>query len=344
MSSLSKEQLRKEIIESLLIFLLGSCLEVFALCQCWEDVSKAIIEGTYSGFSWLLLWKGSVFLVRLLDRWVDWLRFPLRRLIATGIGVTLLVYCTTFTMHFLYNYIIYETPLPDIFERYTFYWVNNVLFVTYAINIVMHGRGFLINWKQAAIDIERMKTEQVASQYESLKNQVNPHFLFNSLNALSSLVYDDQKAAVQFIRKLSEVYRYVLDKKDQEVVPIKDEMAFVQSYIFLQKIRFGDNLILNIEGKEPPGFVPPLAIQVLVENAIKHNVVSSAKPLEINITYKRADVVVSNVINLKKTKDSTGTGLENLKARYAYLSNVPVDISDKDGVFKILLPVLNLKS
>ncbi|MDW3191331.1 MAG: sensor histidine kinase [Cytophagales bacterium] len=343
MSKPNKAQLRKDIIESLLIFLLGFCLEVFVFCQCWSPWDNALIQGSYSGFSWLLLWKGSVYLVSLLDRWVDWLRFPLRRLIATAIGVTLLVTAATFINHFIFQYAIYRTPLPDIFARYSFSWVSNVLWVTYGINIIMHGRGFLMNWKQAAIDIERMKTEQVASQYESLKNQVNPHFLFNSLNALSSLVYDDQKAAVQFIRKLSEVYRYVLDKKDQEVVPVKDEMAFVESYIYLQKIRFGDNLQLSIEGEQSAGFVPPLAIQVLVENAIKHNVVSSAKPLEIKIAYKRADIEVSNVINLKKTKDSTGTGLENLKARYAYLSNVPVDISDKEGVFKVLLPVLNLK-
>lgn len=343
MNKLSKAQLRKEVIESFLIFLLGASLEVFAFCQCWDDLNNAAIQGTFSGFSWLLLWKGSVYLVSLLDRWVDWLRFPLRRLIATFIGVSLLVFVSTFLIHFIYHYIVFRTELPAIFERYSFSQFYYIMLVTIGINAIMHGRGFLINWKQAAIDIERMKTEQVASQYESLKNQVNPHFLFNSLNALSSLVYDDQKAAVLFIRKLSEVYRYVLDKKDQEVVPVKDEMAFVQSYIFLQKIRFGDNLELTIEGEEIAGFVPPLAIQVLVENAIKHNVVSTAKPLEIKIIYKRADVVVSNIINLKKTKDSTGTGLENLKARYAYLSNVPVDISDKEGVFKVLLPVLNLK-
>lgn len=344
MSKLTKEQLRKEILESLMIFLLGALLEIFAFCQCWDNWNDISLQGSYSGFTWLLLWKGSVYLVRLLNRWVDWLRFPLRRLIATAIGVCILVYASTFLIHFLYHYILFKTALPDIFKYFSISEVNIVVFVTLGINAIMHGRGFLINWKQAAIDIERMKTEQVASQYESLKNQVNPHFLFNSLNALSSLVYDDQKKAVQFIRKLSEVYRYVLDKKDQEVVPIKDEISFVASYVFLQKIRFGENLILTVEGEEPAGFVPPLAIQVLVENAIKHNVVSTAKPLEIKITYKRADVVVSNVINLKKTKDSTGTGLENLKARYAFLSNVPVEISDRDGVFKVLLPVLNLKS
>lgn len=343
MSEINKVKLRKEIIESLLIFLLGATIQITFACQCWNELGPATIQGSYSGFLWLFLWKGSVYLVELLNRWVDWLRFPVRRLFATLIGVCLLVWFITFILHFTYNYIVYKTELPDIFSSYGFSQFYEVVIVAILVNIVMHGRGFLLNWKQAAIDIERMKTEQVASQYESLKNQVNPHFLFNSLNALSSLVYDDQKAAVQFIRKLSEVYRYVLDKKDQEVVPVKDEMAFVESYIYLQKIRFGDNLQLKIEGEESSGFVPPLAIQVLVENAIKHNVVSSAKPLEIKIQYKRADIEVSNVINLKKTKDSTGTGLENLKARYAYLSNVPVDISDKEGVFKVLLPVLNLK-
>ncbi len=192
----SNQQLRKEIIESLLIFSLGASMQVFLSCQCWDELNKALIQGSYAGFMWLLLWKGSVYLVSLLDRWVDWLRFPLRRLFASVIGVSLLVFAGTFIIHFIYEYIVYKTPLPDIFTQYTFSWVSNVLIVTYAINIIMHGRGFLLNWKQAAIDIERMKTEQVASQYQSLKNQVNPHFLFNSLNALSSLVYDDQKAAV----------------------------------------------------------------------------------------------------------------------------------------------------
>ena len=103
----------------------------------------------------------------------------------------------------------------------------------------MHGRGFLIAWRQAAIDNEKLKTEQVAIQYNSLKNQVNPHFLFNSFNALSSLVYEDQDKAVEFIRKLSQVYRYVLDRKDEEVVPVEEELSFASNFIFLQKIRFG---------------------------------------------------------------------------------------------------------
>ena len=265
MNKLEKEQIRKEVVESLLIFLMGAAFEIFIFCQCWEDLGVAAVQGSFSGLTWILLWKGSTYLVNLLNRWVDWLRFPLRRLIATALGVCLLVYCSTFLVHFLYHYIVFKTPLAEIPGRYATYEVHLVLLVTLGINAIMHGRGFLINWKQAAIDVEKMKTEQVASQYESLKNQVNPHFLFNSLNALSSLVYDDQKKAVQFIRKLSEVYRYVLDKKDHEVVPLTDEIRFVESYVFLQQIRFGENLILHTEGEEPHGFVPPLALQLLVE-------------------------------------------------------------------------------
>ena len=344
MSTLTKNQIRKEVVESLLIFTVGALLQIIAFCQCWDNPRQAAIEGFHSGLSWMLLWKGSTYLVGLLNRWVDWLKFPLRRLLASVLSVMMLVLAVTFFIHFTYEFTTTDTPVTDIILDYSLQQFYTVLIVTLLINIIMHGRGFLINWKQAAIDIERMKTEQLASQYESLKNQVNPHFLFNSLNALSSLVYDDQKAAVQFIRKLSEVYRYVLDKKDQEVVPVQDELAFVRSYIFLQQIRFGENLKLVIAGEEPAGFIPPLAIQILVENAIKHNVVSTAKPLEIHINYKRSDIEVSNVINLKKTKDSTGTGLANLKARYAFLSNIPVEISNQGGVFKVLLPILNLKA
>ena len=207
----------------------------------------------------------------------------------------------------------------------------------------MHGRGFLLSWRQTSIDMEKLKTEQVFTQFQSLKNQVNPHFLFNSLNALSSLVYEDQDKAVSFIRKLSKVYRYVLDKKDEELVKVEDELDFMENFIFLQQIRFGENLKVLIEKSNiRDGYLPPLALQLLVENAIKHNVISEKDPLSVSIKIEDTYCIISNSIKEKLHKDSTGIGLANLKARYEYLSKKKMEI-ENDGIeFIVKLPVLQL--
>lgn len=334
----------KELVEALLIFAFGGLVNIAIWCQeCWGDWERFWITLAWNGLLWLCLVKGSTYLVNLLNRWVEWVKNPSRRLVVSLAGVVVLVYSTNFLLHFIFHLLVLDTPYDEIIPRYSFEEANLTLYITIGINVVMHGRSFLLNWKQAAIDMEKMKTEQVSSQYQSLKNQVNPHFLFNSLNALSSLVYDDQKKAVQFIRKLSEVYRYVLDKKDEEVVPLTEELGFARAFVFLQQIRFGENFKVEISGEESKGFIPPLAIQLLVENAVKHNVVSQSKPLILKIEIRRYDIVIENTINKKRHTDSTGIGLSNLKARYKYLSNAPMDVIEEDGIFKVILPILDLQ-
>ncbi len=336
---------RQELFESTLIFLFGGFFQIVVFCpECWDDASRFLITFCWAGLMWTALWRGSVHLVRILNRWVEWTANPARRLIVSLAGVTVVVYGSTFLIHFFFHLLIFETDYSKIIPSYSMAETLPVLGVTIGINAVMHGRSFLLNWRQAAIDIEKMKNEQLSSQYQSLKNQVNPHFLFNSLNALSSLVYDDQKKAIQFIRKLSEVYRYVLDKKDEEIVPVIDELTFTKAYIFLQQIRFGENFQVKIDGDDKAaGFLPPLALQLLVENAVKHNVVSDSKPLTLNINIRKHDMLVENVIQRKQATDSTGIGLSNLKARYKYLSNEEMTVSDDGSYFRVNLPILDVK-
>ena len=337
-------KIRKEVLETLLIITFGGLVNISIWCtECWGDWKLFWISFAWNGLVWACLVKGSLYLVALLNRWVEWVKNPGRRLVVSVAGVVVLVYSTVFLLHFIFHLLVLGTPYNEIISRFSFEPANLTLVITLGINVVMHGRSFLLNWKQAAIDMEKMKTEQVSSQYQSLKNQVNPHFLFNSLNALSSLVYDDQKKAVQFIRKLSEVYRYVLDKKDEEVVPLSEELGFTRAFVFLQQIRFGQNFKVEITGEEVKGFIPPLAIQLLVENAVKHNIVSESKPLTLKIDIRKYDIVIENTINRKRHTDSTGIGLANLKARYKYLSNAPMDVIEEDGVFKVILPILDLQ-
>ncbi|MEQ9404989.1 MAG: histidine kinase [Cyclobacteriaceae bacterium] len=336
--------LKKELKESVYIFLFGGVFMTLLWCtRCWDDMYLMTINISYSGLFWLLLWKGSQYMVAFLDSIYSWLEYPIKRTILSVASICVYTVLVVFLLDISFDMLV----LGKTFDQSITNGLNGTpltttILITLGINTFMHGRGFLIEWRQMSIDVEKLKTEQVSTQYESLRNQVNPHFLFNSLNALTSLVYDDQDKAVEFIRKLSQVYRYVLDKKDEEVVPIEDEINFMENFIFLQKIRFGDNLKMEVRVDRKEGYLPPLALQILVENAIKHNVISEKDPLKIRVEITPEYCLVENSIKEKLVKDSTGIGLNNLKARYNYLSNEEIEITANEKEFKVKLPILKL--
>jgi LytS/YehU family sensor histidine kinase len=213
-----------------------------------------------------------------------------------------------------------------------------------AITLFSFSSFFLKNWRQAEINAAKLRSENISSQFEALKSQVNPHFLFNSLNVLTSLVYEDQNKAAQFIKKLSDVYRYVLEQKGKDLVDLSNELEFVRSYLFLQKIRFGNNLKVEFDlANEMKYKVAPLSIQMLIENAIKHNIVSKEDPLRIVISLNGDNQLeVSNNLQKKNVMegDSQGIGLENIKQRYAYLTDIEVSVEQIDGRFVVKLPLI----
>jgi LytS/YehU family sensor histidine kinase len=199
------------------------------------------------------------------------------------------------------------------------------------------------NWIKSIEKNEELKRENLQAKYEALKNQVNPHFLFNSLNTLSGVVEQKPEMAADFIKKLSDIYRYVLEQNDKELVSINDELKFVEDYIFLSKIRFGKGLIFNSRLTINQNFqVAPLGIQMLVENAIKHNIISDDMPLKIEMESENGFVIVRNNLQKKKTIISgiEPLGLENLKKRYAYLSDASVEVIESDSKFIVKLPII----
>lgn len=205
---------------------------------------------------------------------------------------------------------------------------------------------FMKRYMRSVAETEQLKREMVQSQLETLKNQVNPHFLFNSLNTLVSIIPDDKDVAVEFVRKLSKVYRYILEIKDLELITLREELDFLNSYIFLQKIRFGDNLVvkLNLPEHLMEKQVVPLSLQILLENAMKHNTVSTEKPLNIEIYVGKDDhtVVVRNTLQLKQqVMDSTGTGLKNIRNRYLFASGREVETIVSTTAFMVALPLIN---
>jgi LytS/YehU family sensor histidine kinase len=214
--------------------------------------------------------------------------------------------------------------------------------------IVVLGCVFIIRiiYEKQAIRFENEKLirENLQSQYESLKNQVSPHFLFNSLTALKTLISDDPKNALLYLNDLSQVLRYTLQSNENQTVTLFDEMEAAKSYIFLLKTRFNSNLNIVFDTRERYYHyrLPPLAIQTLLENAVKHNEISKRHPLDINIISSDNDsLVVTNTIQEKLSLEpGTGIGLSNLSKQYKLLSGLDIRISNSNNVFRVEVPLL----
>ena len=229
--------------------------------------------------------------------------------------------------------------------------------VVIIIALALYTQEFFKSWREAVTNEEALKREKLALQYEALKNQVNPHFLFNSLNTLSGLIEKDAEKATRFVKQLADIYRYVLEHKDRELVSLDTEMKFIETYVSLMKIRFGENLIFNAEISEGSRLnIIPLSIQMLVENAIKHNIISSENPLTITISRQEdSHLIVKNNLQKKSSVLSGDSGewekhgLANIKSRYEYLSQGSFAVNgateepfpeEIDGYFVVNIPFI----
>jgi LytS/YehU family sensor histidine kinase len=284
------------------------------------------------------MWVGNSELTHQVDKIIAWVDFPVKRLVV-GLIVTV-VFTVSVSIGLLK---VWEYAQGIKFKSY-YDFISISLTITFLISFFLHGREFLLQWKKTAVEAERYQKESIIAQYESLRSQVNPHFLFNSLNVLTNLVYSDQDKAARFIKKMSEVYRYVLDTRARELVDIKDELVFVESYYYLQQIRFGDNLKINNQLVAAQGRVVPLALQILIENAVKHNEISTEHPLEITMRQERQYIIIENTIRLRSNplESNSGVGLENIQKRYEFLTSDPVGVIQDNGTFKVQVPLLML--
>lgn len=315
----------------------GFVMSWFIWRGCCTKLTAYLWIGAFTSSMWIALWMGNAYLSQYLDYFFSWHKEPLKRLVAGLIGMVVYTVGAVNGLVFLYNQ-VFNFDVGD--RLYGTYY--STIGITLIITMFMTSRSFLLNWRESAVDAERAKKESVAAQYESLKNQVNPHFLFNSLNALTNLVYEDQDKAAKFIKQLSEVYRYVLDTRDKELVPLAEEVKFLDSYLYLQQIRFGEKLNLKVSLENAKGQVAPLALQMLIENAIKHNVIAEEQPLYIEVRMETGYIVVENNLQKKNMpgEGSSGIGLENIQRRYEFLSNLKVVVENTENMFRVKLPVI----
>jgi len=275
------------------------------------------------------------------DTRASWMNQPVLRLCLGLILHIVYSLLAVAVINILANW-MYTNQIVLDFETFLSYSIPAVI-ITLIISLALTSRLFLLSWRELAVQNEKLKTEAIASRFSALKNQVNPHFLFNSLNVLTNLVYKDPDQSAEFIQKLSDVYRFVLDSQDKETVLLKDELSFVESFIYLQKMRFGEHLKVQVDLPDHQHIaVPPLAIQMLVENAIKHNTISQERPLRIHIKSENNFLVIENDLHPKEViaEKKNGIGLENIKARYKFLSGKEVLVRKDANSFSVYLPIL----
>lgn len=299
----------------------------------YSSVNSVLVGGSFM--------IGLTVMINILDRKLPWLHFPLKRLIVqtlVTIGFSLTIIVITIVLNGLFSH---EQITSGYFLDRGYFMMKIAFSFIFVGSLGSNAILFFKNWKEAAVQQEKLKRQQLALQYETLKGQVSPHFLFNNLNSLTSLISTNPDKAIDFVKKLSEVYRYVLDQKDQELVDLATELKFVESYVFLQKIRFESNLDVQIQVNPQNFKVIPLSVQMLVENAIKHNEISNRKPLQIKI-FSTDDncLIVENQLQKKSGSEGSGSGIQNIRERYEFFTNKKVVIFESLDRYLISIPLL----
>ncbi|HZH36369.1 MAG TPA: histidine kinase [Flavisolibacter sp.] len=220
---------------------------------------------------------------------------------------------------------------------------STALFCTVAITAIYESKYFMSELTKSVEEKELLKRESLNAQLDALRTQINPHFLFNNLNTLTAIIPEDADTAVKFVQQLSKVYRHILEVKDEPCIPLKEELSVLNSYAFLLQTRFGKNLSIRVDIPEEMLVqkVPPLSLQLLLENAIKHNIVSEDHPLFIHVYAKDDRLVVSNNLQLKKqVSESMGIGLDNIHRRSRMLTEKVVEVIAGPEKFIVTIPLI----
>ena len=328
------------IIVSLFIFLIDPGEKTF------ERYSITfLISGMYTFFIGL----GNGFLNDYLDSKFSWTDETRKRTIAAIVGTLMMNVALVYFCNYL-NFIVIQGKNPEKFFNGEMNFIN-WFFINFAIMIsaIGHARGFMAAWKNSTkkeVVEQKLIAKSANAQFESLKNQLDPHFLFNSLNVLDSLIEENPIQAQRFTNSMSKIYRYVLEQKDKELVSVEEEIDFAKTYCELLKTRFEDAVTFefNISEEDKKGFVVPLSLQLLLENSIKHNFATSSKPLNIKIFTEKGNLIIENNLQTRELPNtSTGVGLANIVSRYNLLTERNVFVEKSETFFRVKLPILTEK-
>jgi sensor histidine kinase YesM len=299
-------------------------------------------------YSVVLYFANAIVFIQL-DKYFEKNRFHIKRLLIGFLASFLISGLAIFFLRIVEDVVFENKTFSEFLKNESPSNYIVALVITVIVSLFIHLIYFYKAYQENRVKQEKIIAGNASAQFESLKNQLDPHFLFNSLNVLSSLIEENPENAQKFTTSLSKIYRYVLEQRDKELVSVAEELSFAKTYMNLLKMRFENSITFEL----PENFevasniamteakVVPLALQLLLENAIKHNVVSEQKPLHIKITVIGNQLLVENNLQKKETLQTRkGVGLQNIVDRYAIISTRKVAIEETDEFFKIKLPIL----
>jgi sensor histidine kinase YesM len=290
-----------------------------------------------------IIWHGNRYLHYSLRSYFDWINKPLQKI--TVLILSIIFYTVPVSILLLVGwYMLFTNEMVNwtIITESTLIILIAVIFITH-----VYETAFLVKESESEIlrneQLERAKAE---AELEALKNQIDPHFIFNSLNTLSHLIEEKPVKAKQFNDNLADVYRYILQNKARDLVLLREEMQFLNSYFLLLQIRFDKAIQLKItigENILDQYLIPPISLQILAENAIKHNEFAEDNPLLFEIVLKEEELIVHNPVHRKELrKTSSRIGLQNLRERYKLTTNKDITIKDEENDFTVHLPILKI--
>nr|WP_297912028.1 2TM domain-containing protein [uncultured Allomuricauda sp.] len=306
----------------------------------WGAIIRSIIISAI--FSFGLTFVNSYYYDGLSIRY-SWETTPKKRLWYGAIGSFLLTIITYCFLRYLVHFYDTGDTFIEFIKNESFDSYVVALVITLVASLFAHAFYFYRALQQKEVKKQKIIAGTASARFDALKNQLDPHFLFNSLNVLTSLIEEDPRQAQKFTTSLSKVYRYVLEQKNKDLVTVNEELDFARTYVGLLKMRFEDSIVFNIPDKadDPEAKIVPLSLQLLLENAVKHNIVTSSRPLVIKVFEESGMLRVSNNLQEKQVvKKSSGVGLQNIRQRYGILTDREVEIQKTKSDFKVSLPML----
>ena len=309
----------------------------------FENLNEGLVNfGFYQLYSFVLGYA-NMFFFDYLEKF-NWKKnIGTKRIVVGIIGSVVITLCCLFILRYLTQLYYANISFNEFVENEKFVYYSFGLWITLVIVLIFHAVYFYNRYQQSKIKEQKVIAGTASAKFDALKNQLDPHFLFNSLNVLTSLIEENPRNAQKFTTSLSKVYRYVLEQKNKDLVTVDEELEFAKTYMSLLKMRFEDSIVFDIPDRatNPESKVVPLSLQLLLENAVKHNTVTSAKPLHIKIYEEQGNLVVMNNLQTKQiVKKSSGVGLENIRQRYQLLSNRNVNINQQANSFAVAIPML----
>jgi hypothetical protein len=278
-----------------------------------------------------------------IGRFYTWTENGMKRLLLGAIGSVVVTMITLFVVLFSLRVFYFGQTVSAFFEQQKLDWYLFGFTFTMFMSVIFHAFYFYKELQARKVNEQKVIARSATAQFDALKNQLDPHFLFNSLNVLVSLIEENPKAATKFTTSLSKVYRYVLEQRNKELVSVEEELDFARAYVGLLKTRFEDSIEIDIPEKShiKDAQVVPLSLQLLLENAVKHNIVSDNKPLKLRVYEEGNQLIVENNLQKKQVASSgSGVGLQNIASRYQLLTDRKISIAEDDTHFKVQIPIL----